>query len=110
MDIKQLQQVLEANGFARKELDTGIEYHVESKHIRLVCYIEPGINVAFTSFYKWKNNDVKGMYILSMQELHAKGHSVADLFKSTLSDMPECIGLEVDAHTEVAHTIDQVFA
>lgn len=107
MRIEQLEKNLSDKGFKKEHLDTGIEYAKEIDHIQLICYIEPNINIAITTIYKWKNNDVKGGFTVSYPQLE-RVESVTTLFKETLSDMPEYVG-ERNIHIDIRKTIDKIF-
>ena len=110
MKTQELREILEAKGFHGKEKDSGFHYSKTLEHIKLICYIEPEVEVQFVTQYRWKNNDVKGTYNISVKELGYTKLSVPQLFRMTKENLPAKIGLSVDTHKEVDEVIDRVFS
>ncbi len=109
MTIEELKERLTEKGFQASEQDSGIKYDNFQGQVELICYIEPEIRVQFISYFRWDNNEVKGTYDLTLNQLKAETATLAHLFKRTLANMPECIGDKADAHIEVAEAMYEVF-
>jgi len=113
MKVQQLSDTLAVAGFKEEKLDTGYNFTKIVNHIELVCYIEPDINVAFTTIYKWQSNEVKGTYVVSMKEFERNDNTADSFFKKAVAEMPESIGLKseggLDIHHEVKTVIDETF-
>ena len=109
MKIHDLSVLLKEKGFKEEKLDSGMNYTRTIGHIELICYIEPGIEVEFISIYRWNNNDVKGTYNISMQELNNSNEKAATFFRKTKNNLPECIGEKVDTHIELDKVIEETF-
>lgn len=109
MKVQELREILEEKAFNQKEKDSGIYFSKTMDHIKLICYIEPEVEVQFITLYRWKNNDVKGTYNIPVRELGFTKHTVAGLFKMTKENLPPKIGLCVDTHKEVDEVIDRIF-
>ncbi len=113
MEVQQLRNALAVAGFAEEKLDTGYNYTKTVEHTEMICYIEPGIDIAFTTIYKWHSNEVKGTFIISLEELDRYKGSVPSLFKRTTADMPEYVGDKnnggTDIHHEIVNAIDGIF-
>jgi len=109
MKVQELKDILVGKGFDEEKLDTGYNYRKVIDHIELVCYIEPQIDIAFISLYKWNNNEVKGVYKASLIELSRVEKSVQTFFEKTLDDMPLYIGSKINLHSEVKAAIDSTF-
>lgn len=92
MKIQELEDTLIEKGFSETKLDTGINYSKKINNIELVCYIEPEIEIQFSTTYKWNDNEIKGAYDISITELNYGGHSPSSLFMSTLNKMPHYVG------------------
>ncbi|HCO66752.1 MAG TPA: hypothetical protein DIT04_03215 [Dysgonomonas sp.] len=112
MTSKQINDILLYKGFEEKKLDTGFNYTKKIEHIELVCYIEPDINVSFTTLYRWNDNEIKGAYDIPVKDLNMHGIDIDLLFKRAVKDMPRYIGTKesgVDVHAQVESVIDQIF-
>jgi len=109
MSTQELHDILIRAGFKEEKLDSGLNYSKRINHIELICYVEPNINIAFMSIYKWNNNDVKGTHNLSMTEFGRNRDSISSDFKKTLDNMPEFIGEKINVHQEVRKVIDDTF-
>jgi hypothetical protein len=109
MKVQELSQTLRDKGFSEEKQDTGFIYKKKEKHIELICYIEPGIDIDFITLYKWKNNDVKGQHTIPVNDFERSKDSVSTTFKKTLDNMPEYIGDTVNTHHEVRKMIEDIF-
>lgn len=109
MKVEELREVLIVNGFTGEKLDSGYNYTIEAGYIKLICYIEPGMDVEFISIYRWNNNDVKGTYTISVNQLLGYKDNVATLFRKTKTNLPQWIGLTTDTHVVLETTIQEIF-
>lgn len=109
MNTQKLNDILIKAGFRKEKLDSGFNYSKKVNHIELICYVEPNINIAFMSIYRWNDNDVKGTYNLSMTGFDRDKDSISSVFKKTLDNMPEFIGENINVHQEVKTVIDDTF-
>jgi len=109
MKSQELSDILKEKGFTEELLDSGLNYTKISGHIELICYIEPRIEVEFISIYRWRNNDVKGTFNISMSELDKSHEKVINFFRKTKNNLPECIGEKVDTHIEVEKVLRETF-
>ncbi|GEM_PF-1505480 len=109
MKSQELAQILIDNGFLEESMDTGCNYSKTAGPIKLICYIEPVIDVQFVSIYSWKNNDVKGTHNVSMTELNMGKDSVVTMFRKTKNNLPQFIGEKIDTHIELEKAIDEIF-
>ena len=109
MKVQQLNDALLENGFEEQKVDTGFLYKKTVNHIELVCYIEPQIDIAFTTIYNWDDNSVKGVYKASLIELSRGNASASLFFKKAMADMPRFIGEEINVHADVEDVINRTF-
>lgn len=109
MKARQLQALLISNGFREERQDSGYNYTKTAGHIELECYIEPNIEIEFITFYKWKNNEIKGRYNISVKDLEKKDFTIKQLFLNTLQDIPKYVGDTVDVHSDVATVVNDLF-
>lgn len=109
MKTQELIKTLEEKAFNEKEKDSGIYFSKTMEHIKLICYIEPEVEVEFISLYRWNNNDVKGTYNISVHDLQHTKYTLAEMFKKTKDNLPQRIGECVDTHKEVEKVIDYIF-
>ncbi|WP_156032925.1 hypothetical protein [Prevotella sp. 10(H)] len=103
-----IENLLKEKNFKEEKVDTGIRYTLESGNIELICYVEPNVEVNFISLYKWKNNDVKGTYNLTIQELRLTKDTLQTMFRKTKNNMPEHVGETVNVHQELDKVIDEI--
>lgn len=109
MKTQELENYLKEKGFNEEKLDTGCNYTKTIGHIELTSYVEPDVEVEFVAVYRWKNNDVKGTYNVSMKQLQLDKESIASLFRKTKNNMPQRIGERVDTHEELENAIRATF-
>lgn len=109
MKIIELKGILKKKGFVEEKFDTGINYTKSIDHVTLICYIEPDIDVAFISVYKWKNNDLKGTYNVPVNRLNHLENEITTFFERTIDDIPHCVGEKTDVHVEIQHAIQEAF-
>ncbi len=109
MNIEELMDLLNQKNFEEEEQDTGMEYTYKKNNIELICYIEPQVEVQFISFYRWDNNEVKGTYNISIDELKFTKDSVISFFKRTKNNLPVQIGDSINVHSEVDKAIEEIF-
>ena len=109
MNIEELRKDLIEKGFKEELQDTGIKYSISDNHIELICYIEPGVEVEFISFYRWNRNDVKGTYNLSVDDIKRTKDTPRTLFKKTKNNIPEHIGENINVHKEIDEFMDNLF-
>jgi len=109
MKVQELSDILKDKGFEQEPLDSGYNYSKKAGHISLYCYIEPNMGVEFISIYHWNNNDVKGTYNISIDDLNRSKESVEALFKKTKGSMPQHIGEFIDTHELLDITIERIF-
>lgn len=109
MKIKELEKILKEKGFEEEKLDSGHNFIKTLGHISFICYVEPDIEVEFITIYQWDNNDVKGTYNLSLNELNRNEDSVETLFRKTKNNMPQRIGEFTDTHKEVEEALQAIF-
>jgi len=109
MKVQEIIQMLEEKGFNHKEKDSGLHFSKTIEPIKLICYIEPDVEVQFITYYRWNNNDVKGTYNISVRELSYTKSSLPELFKMTKENLPQQVGCCVDTHAEVDKVIDAIF-
>ena len=112
MKTQDLKNLLLEKGFKEEKQDTGYNYTKIEGHVRLVCYIEPNIDIAFIATYHWNSNEIKGTYSISQKEMMFKDYKVSSLFKKTLDNMPQYIGdpkTGINVHTEVRNAINTNF-
>jgi len=96
MKTQEIIETLEEKGFNRQEKDSGIYFSKVMEHIKLICYIEPDVEVQFITLYRWKNNDVKGTYNITVHNLMYTKETVAEMFRKTKNNLPQRIGDCVD--------------
>lgn len=109
MRIEQIEETLANKGFKKEKQDSGYEYSKRIDHIKLICFIEPNISISFISIYTWDDNDIKGVYTLTMKEFGMrKIESIRLPFVSSLDGMPEFVG-ERNVHAEIEKTITDIF-
>lgn len=109
MKTQEIIEILEEKGFNQKEKDSGIYFSKTMGHIKLICYIEPDVEVEFISLYRWKNNDVKGTYNISVHNLLYTKETVPEMFRKTKENLPQRIGDCADTHKELEETIEYIF-
>lgn len=109
MKTNELAEFLIQKGFTEEQLDSGCNYTYRTEHIKLICYIEPGIDIQFVTIYHWNNNDVKGTYDISVDKLRVDSDSIATLFRKTKNNLPQRIGEKVDTHVEAEKVFHQIF-
>jgi len=109
MKIEELGNILKEKGFTEEKMDSGYNYTLEAGHIKLICYIEPGMDVEFVSIYHWSNNDVKGTYNIPVNQLLGYNGQAITLFRKTKNNLPQRIGLTTDTHEELEHTLLKIF-
>lgn len=110
MKTQELAEFLVQKGFTEEPLDSGCNYTYRKDHIKLICYIEPGIDIQFVTIYKWNNNDVKGTYDISIDKLRIDSDSVATMFRKTKGNLPQRIGEKVDTHEEAEKVFEEIFS
>lgn len=108
MNIQELENLLKDKGFEEKKQDTGMEYTLTDGHVKLICYVEPGVEVEFISLYRWKNNEVKGTYNLSVKDMEWTKDSVQTMFRKTKNNIPQHIGETIDVHEEVERVVNRL--
>jgi len=109
MKTRELEEYLKEKGFKEDPLDTGCNYKYSTDHIELICYVETGIDIQFIAIYKWKNNDVKGTFNMTTDELKFTDLPVASIFRKTKNNMPQRIGDSIDTHKELEKVIQEIF-
>jgi len=109
MNAIELEELLKAYGFKEEQQDTGCGYTRTVGPIELICYVEPGIDIMFTTIYSWDNNDVKGDYNISMKELRYDKDSLVTMFRKTRNNLPQYIGDKTDTHAELEKALTVVF-
>lgn len=112
MKTQDLKELLLEKGFEEEKQDTGYNYTKTVGRVKLVCYIEPNIDVAFITTYHWNSNEIKGTNSISQKEMMFKNFKVSSLFKETLNNMPQYIGDPqngINVHREIRNTIDTIF-
>jgi len=107
MNIQTIESTLREKGFKEEKIDTGIMYSLTKENVELLCYIEPDVEVEFVTLYKWKNNDVKGTYNITMNELRFTKDTLAAMFKKTKNNMPRQIGDTINVHAVVDRAISE---
>ena len=109
MKVQELSDILKSNDFNMETLDSGYNYTKKVGHISLNCYIEPNMGVEFISIYHWNNNDVKGTYNISIEDLSRSKDNIEALFRKTKNNMPQHIGEFIDTHELLEKAIEHVF-
>lgn len=109
MKVQELSDILKASGFNEESLDSGYNYTKKTGHISLDCYIEPHMGIEFISIYHWNNNDVKGTYNISVEELSRSKDNVEELFRKTKGNLPQHIGEFIDTHELLEKAIEHIF-
>lgn len=109
MEVEYLKDILLLKGFCGEKMDSGYNHTLDKGHIKLICYVEPGIEVEFVSIYRWNDNDVKGTYTISTDHLLRYTGDVASLFWKTKENLPQYIGTTIDTHDELDKVIREVF-
>ncbi len=109
MREQDIEEMLRLKGFCEEKRDSGYHLAMEKGPIKLICYIEPGIEVEFVSIYSWSNNDVKGTYTIPVRQLAGFTEPIASLFRRTKNNLPQWIGLTTDTHEELKKVIKEVF-
>ena len=109
MKIIELKGILKNKGFSEEEFDTGMNYTKTIGHVTLICYIEPNIDVAFISIYKWNRNDLKGTYNVPLMMLRNIETDIPTFFERTISDIPQYVGEKTDVHAEIRNVIQEIF-
>ena len=109
MKEKELREELKAKGFNEEKLDSGYNYTKTEGTVDFVCYIEPDIEVEFITVYRWKNNDVKGTYNISIKNLINSKDSLLTFFRKTKNNLPQNIGEFIDTHQAVDEGLQNIF-
>ncbi len=108
MKTRELEKLLIEKGFNEGRLDTGCNYTYETEHLKLICYVETDIEAEFITIYHWKNNDVKGTYNITVDELKGYNGSIAGLFRKTKLNLPQFIGETIDTHEELEKVLNDI--
>jgi len=108
MGIPELKETLIEKDFKEEKRDTGLHYSKKINGIKLICYIEPEIEIQFCVIYSWNYNEVKGVYDISVKEFKLKEYTLESLFLGTLDYMPHYVG-EVNISTIIRDTILETF-
>lgn len=109
MNAIELEGLLVAYGFKEMRQDTGCGYTRTVGPVELICYVEPGIDIVFTTIFSWDDNDVKGDYNVSVKELKNDKDSLVTMFRKTKNNLPQYIGEDIDTHKELEAALRVVF-
>lgn len=109
MTTNELEEILKSKGFKEERLDSGCNYTKTVGAIELICYVEPDIEVEFIALYQWENNEVKGAYNISVEQLKHEEEPVDMFFRKVKKNLPRYIGESIDTHTEVEKAIRSIF-
>jgi len=109
MKTEDIERILKEKGFQGEKLDSGYSHTIENGPIKLICYVEPGMEVEFVSIYSWNDNDVKGTYNIPINKLLGYNGTLADLFRKTKNNLPQRIGVSIDTHVELEKAIETIF-
>lgn len=109
MKIQELTNLLTEKEFKEEKQDTGVEYTLVDGNVKLICYVEPNVEIEFISLYRWNNNQVKGTHNISTQDFSFTKDTIPTLFRKTKNNMPKQIGESINTHKEIDALIDRLF-